>query len=169
MYGTSKIAKAIRSFSLLLSNVAPIASLSCGEAKLSRHCLGTKVYLQSTNTRTALKSADCYHLSEKRTNITLELLNAVSAAMTSKSSLDRIVGRLTVLGSFLAFAIVCTGSGLRSNKELLHPPLQGCFVALVPSEIRLALLKCSSMMEVVSIFLFTLKAIVVAGKIFSRS
>ena len=169
MCGISKIAKAIHPFPLLLSNVAPIASLSCGEAKLSRHCLGTKVYIQGTNTRTAFKSADCYHLSEKRTKITLELLNAVSSAMTSESSLDRIVERLTVLGSLLAFAIVCTGSGLRCNKELLHPPLQCCFVALVPLEIRLALLKCSSMMKVVSIFLYALKANLVAGEISSRS
>lgn len=85
--------------------------------------------------------------------------------MTSKSLLDKIVGRLTVLRSFLAFAIACTGSGARCNKELLHPPSQDCFVALVSLQIRLALLKCSSMMEVVSIFLF----ILVAGEIWSRS
>jgi hypothetical protein len=169
MYDTSSNAKAIRSFSLLLSKAAPTASLYCGEAKLSRHCLSTKIYLQSTDTCTAFKSADFYHLSEKHSKITLELLNAVSSTMTCESSLDRIVGHLTVFGSFLAFAIVCTGSGLCCSKELLHPPLQGCLVALVPLEMRLALLKCSSMMEVVSIFLFALKAITGAGETWSRS
>jgi hypothetical protein len=169
MYDTSNNAKAIRSFWLLLPQAAPTASLYCGEAKLSRYCLGTKIYLQSIDTCTAFKSVDFYHLSEKRTKITLELLNSVSSTMTCESSLDRIVGHLTVFGSFLAFVIVCTGSGLCCSKELLHPPLQGCLVALVPSEMRLALLKCSSMMEVVSIFLSALKAIPVAGEVLSRS
>lgn len=168
-YVPANNANVVRSFTLLRSDVASIASLRCGEVKLSGPCLVTKVYLRNVNTRTASESADVYHIGEKRTNITIVLLNAVSSAMTPKSSLDRMVGPLDVFDSFLAFAIAYTGSGARCDKESLHPPLQICFVALASSQIRLALLKCSSMMEVVSIFLFRLKAILVAGEIWSRS
>lgn len=82
--------------------------------------------------------------------------------------LDRvIVGRGNELNSFFALATVCTSSGARRDEELLHPPSQDSFVALVSLQIRLALLKCSSMMSVVSILIFLLlfKAVLVAGEL----
>lgn len=51
-------ANVVRSFPLLRSNVASIASLRCGEAKPSRPCLVTKVYLRSVIMRAASESAD---------------------------------------------------------------------------------------------------------------
>lgn len=155
---------------LLLPNVAPIVSLCCGKAKLSRACMGTKVYPKSINTHTAFKSADFQNLSKKHNNITPELLDVMFSVGTFTSSLDKmIVGCLTAFSSSVTFETLCRSSGAFRDEDLFHPPSHDRCVARVPSEMRLAFLKCSSMIEVVSIFLLVLKAILVSGEISSRS